>query len=104
MKGPTICRFSFGMARCTAKPSPKSRTRGTTMSSSASHDLLSPRIGSAEGIQLITKLRQLLAPGHDEITHLNLNSLIILIKRCRAQLDQSLVWSRSRWSDVEYFT
>src|SRR5262245_37880268 len=52
MKGPTICRFSLGMARRTAKPLPKSRTRGTTTSSSASHDLLSPSRGSAEGIQL----------------------------------------------------
>src|SRR5215831_566660 len=53
MKGPTICRWSLGKARRTSKPSPKSRTRETTMSSSASHDLLSPRIGSAEGNQLI---------------------------------------------------
>src|SRR5262245_13430684 len=57
MKGPTICRLSLGKARRTSKPSPKSRTRGTTTSSSASHDLLLPRIGSAKGIQLITNPR-----------------------------------------------
>src|SRR5262245_24332316 len=57
IKGPTICRLSLGKARRTSKPSPKSRTRGTTTSSSASHDLLLPRIGSAKGIQLITNPR-----------------------------------------------
>src|SRR6476646_8805659 len=62
MKGPTICRFSFGMARRTAKPLPKSRTRGTITNSSASHDLLSPSTGSAEGIQLIRR-----SPLHEMI-------------------------------------
>src|SRR5215831_15769909 len=52
-EGTNICRLSLGKARRTSKPSPKSRTRGTTTSYSASHDRLSPRIGSAEGNQLI---------------------------------------------------
>ena len=51
---PTNCLFASGMAWRTAKPPPKSRTRGMTTSSSVSHDLLSPSIGSAEGIQLVT--------------------------------------------------
>src|SRR4030095_11594430 len=57
MKGPTICRLSLGKARRTSNPSPKTRPRGTKTSSRASHDRLSPRIGSADGNQLITSFR-----------------------------------------------
>src|SRR5579872_4968964 len=53
MNGPTICRRPCGSARRTAKPSPRSRTRGTITRSSASHDLALPSSGSLEGCQLI---------------------------------------------------
>src|SRR4029079_4923925 len=57
MKGPTICRLPCGSARRTAKPSPRSRVRGTMMSSSASQVLGSPSTGSLEGSQLLGLLR-----------------------------------------------
>src|ERR1700756_5158516 len=53
MKGPTIWRLPCGSARRTEKPSPRSRTRGTMTSSSASQARLSPSTGSVEGIQLM---------------------------------------------------
>src|ERR1051326_7328371 len=56
MNGPTICRRPCGSARRTAKPSPRSRTRGTTTSSSASQERLSPSTGSLSGIQLMGRL------------------------------------------------
>jgi hypothetical protein len=45
--------LACGSARCTEKPPPRSRTRGTIIKSSASQDRLSPSIGSCAGIQLI---------------------------------------------------
>src|SRR5262249_27703455 len=63
MKGPTIWRLPCGSARRTEKPSPRSRTRGTMTSSSASHDRLSPSTGSVEGIQLIAVLHLHLCAG-----------------------------------------
>src|SRR5262249_9768309 len=57
MNGPTICRLPCGSARRTEKPSPKSRTRGTMTSSSASQARLSPSTGSVDGIQLMAILR-----------------------------------------------
>src|SRR2546430_1837945 len=56
MNGPTICRLPCGSARCTEKPSPRSRTRGTMTSSSASQVRLSPSTGSVDGIQLMAIL------------------------------------------------
>src|SRR5690348_7516838 len=53
MKGPTICRLPCGSARRTAKPSPRSRVRGTMISSSASQVLGSPSSGSLDGSQLM---------------------------------------------------
>src|ERR1700712_5306847 len=53
MKGPTICRLPCGSARRTSNPSPRSRVRGTMMSSSASQVLGSPSTGSLEGCQLM---------------------------------------------------
>src|SRR5580704_13174748 len=54
MNGPTIWRLACGSARCTEKPPPRSRTRGTIIKSSASQVRLSPRTGSCAGIQLIS--------------------------------------------------
>src|SRR6266436_8068829 len=59
MNGPTIWRLPCGSARRTENPSPRSRTRGTMTSSSASQDRLSPSTGSVEGIQLMAVLRLL---------------------------------------------
>src|SRR5262249_54145196 len=53
-----------GSARRTEKPSPRSRTRGTMTSSSASQDRLSPSTGSADGSQLIAFLRSRSAVRH----------------------------------------
>src|SRR5512139_1411674 len=53
MKGPTICRLPCGSARRTAKPSPRSRVRGTMTRSSASQEAGSPSTGSLVGIQLM---------------------------------------------------
>src|SRR5947209_1349614 len=53
MNGPTIWRRPWGSARRTEKPSPRSRMRGTTTSSRASHERLSPSSGSLSGIQLM---------------------------------------------------
>src|SRR5712672_664998 len=53
MKGPTICRLPCGSARRTTNPSPRSRVRGTMMSSSASQVLGSPSTGSSDGCQLM---------------------------------------------------
>src|SRR6266487_4192415 len=57
MNGPTICRLPCGSARRTEKPSPRSRTRGTITTSSASQDRLSPSTGSLSGIQLMAVSR-----------------------------------------------
>src|SRR6201999_2489088 len=53
MKGPTIWRLPCGSARRTAKPSPRSRVRGTMIASSASQVLGSPSSGSLDGSQLM---------------------------------------------------
>src|SRR5258708_19226375 len=69
MNGPTIWRLPCGSARRTENPSPRSRTRGTMTSSSASQDRLSPSTGSVEGIQLMAVLRAASIPrvSHSDV-------------------------------------
>ena len=52
---PDHLALAVGRARRTSKP-PRSRARGMITSSIASHDCLSPRIGSSAGSQLIVQL------------------------------------------------
>src|SRR6516164_1475629 len=57
MNGPTIWRLPCGSARRTTNPSPRSRTRGTMINSSAPQDFLSTSTGSLSGNQLIAFLQ-----------------------------------------------